>query len=473
MSKFQNNSIATSNVACLFEPDSVAIIGTLNESFFGGYVVVNQLQKFGYTGKIYPINPKCTSILGLMAYPTLDAVPGTIDLAVIMTSYRSFPKIIEDCANKGVKAAIIVSDGFAEKDEKGALLQQEIIDIANRANMRLIGPNTIGLTNTANGLMPNPYALEYDKIHPGAIAIYGQTGLVGPQALPLEDMHYGISKICDVGNKCDVDESDFLEYLKNDPSTEVVAMHIEDVKDGRRFIDKAREVVAIKPVLALKPGREKESAKAMASHTGSMAGDDKIYDAAFKQSGIIRVDSHVELLEYAKMFTCNRTLPTGNRVAIISFTGGFGVMGVDAAINAGLSLAEYTPQTKEKLYNIFPNLVNNPTDLGPAFPVVQDFDGLYTGVLDAAINDDNVDCIAIVTFIGLGMKSLHIFSDILEKTSKPMALWVYSQQLPVKAEFISDLEKIGFPVYSKWEHALGALGAIYKYSTIKTKFNSN
>ena len=465
----QQYSDASTNIAYLFEPESVAVIGSLRESWFGGYVVISHLQNFGFPGKIYPINPKCDTVLGLKAYPTISEVPGTIDLAIIVTSYRSFPKIIEDCVEKRVKSAVIVSDGFAEIDEKGAKLQREIVDIAKRVGLRLIGPNTVGLVNTDNGLMTNPYFLEYNNIYPGSIALYGQTGLIGPQALPLEDMHYGISKICAVGNKCDVNEIDILEYLKNDTSTKVIAMHLEDVRDGRRFIEKAKEVVAKKPVLVLKAGKTKESAKALASHTGSIAGEDRIYDAAMKQAGIIRVDSHVELLEYAKMFANKTSLPSGNRVAIVTYTGGFGVMGVDAAARAGLTLAEYTPETKERLSKIFPPLSKNPTDVGPALPLVENFDAAYLEVLEAVANDKNVDCIAIVTYYSKGYISPKIFTDLREKTTKPMALWVYSQKLSGIYEFAAELDRVGFPVYSQWEHALSALGIIYKYSTIKAR----
>ena len=462
---------ASANVSCLFEPNSVAVIGSMRPSWFGGYVVINHLQRFGYPGKIYPISPSGDSVLGLKVYPTLADVPETIDLAIIMTSYRAFPKIIEECVENNIKAGIIVSDGFAERAEEGVKLQQEIVQIARRSGLRLIGPNTIGLVNSSNGLMTNPYLLEYENIYQGSIAIFGQTGLIGAQALPLEDMHYGISKICDVGNKCDVDESDMLEYFGNDPSTNVIIMHLEDVKDGRRFIQTAKEVVAKKPVLVLKPGRTKESANAMASHTGSLAGEDTIYDAALRQAGIIRVNTHAELLEYAKMFAHNTALPSGNRVAIITFTGGFGVMGVDAAIQAGLTLAEYTPQTKEKLSNLFPSLAKNPTDLGPAMPLMEDFEAAYSQVLDAVVNDDNVDCIAIVTYVGLGLGAPKVFTDVREKCSKPMALWTYSQKLEAIPSFARDLDSAGLPVYSKWEYALGALGAICRYSTIKAQLS--
>ncbi|MDY6857457.1 MAG: CoA-binding protein [Thermodesulfobacteriota bacterium] len=472
MEQTDEYSESSANIACLFEPESVAVIGSLRESWFGGYVVVKHLQKYGFSGKIYPINPKCDTVLGVKAYPTIGEVPGSIDLAIIITSYRAFPRIIEECAEKKVRAGIIVSDGFAEKDEEGAKLQKEIADIAKRVSMRLIGPNTVGLVNTDNGLMTNPYLLEYDNIYPGSIALCGQTGLIGAQALPLEDMHYGISKICAVGNKCDVDEADILEYLKNDINTKVIAMHLEDVKDGRRFIEKAKETVVKKPVLVLKAGRTKESTDALASHTGSLAGEDRLYDAAMKQAGIIRVNNHVELLEFSRMFAGKTSLTSGNRVAIVTYTGGFGVMGVDAAVKSGLTLADYTSETKERLRKIFPSLSKNPTDLGPALPMIDNFEPAYSEVLEVIANDKNVDCIAIVTFIGLGMGFLQIFTDLLKKTSKPMALWVYSQKLAIKSEFVGQLGKAGFPVYSRWEDAFGALGAIYKYSTIKARLSN-
>ena len=469
MPQSDREHLGSNGIKPLFEPQSVAVIGSLRQSWFGGYVVVMQLQKFGFPGKIYPVNPSVEEVLGIKAYPSLESIPGPVDLAIIMTSYRAFPRIIEECVEKGVKAGIIVSDGFAERDEERAKLQQEIVKIARRTGLRLIGPNTIGLHNTANGLMTNPYLLEYEKIYPGSVAIFGQTGLVGPQALPLQDWGYGISKICDVGNKCDVDESDMLEYFGSDPQTKVIAMHLEDVKDGRRFVQTARNVVAQKPVLVLKPGKCKESAKAMASHTGSLAGEDRIYDAALKQAGVIRVDSHVELLEYAKIFSHDTPLPSGNKVAIVTFTGGFGVMGIDAAVAAGLTPAELSSDTMAKLSSIYPTLAKNPVDLGTAMPVADDFEAMYRQVLEIVVNDDNVDCLAIVNYVALGLGAPDVFIDLKKKTSKPIALWTYSQSLAPLPELARTLDQAGIPVYSKWEHALGALGAAYKYSLIREK----
>lgn len=458
------------NVAALFESENVAVIGSIKGSWFGGYVVISQLKKFGYKGDIYPVNPAGGEVLGIKAYKTLADIPEPVDLAIIMTSYKAFPKIIEECSEKGIKACIIISDGFAERAEEGSKLQQKIVKIAKKTGMRLIGPNTIGLVNTANGLMSNPYILEYDKIYKGSIGIFGQTGLVGPQALPLEDTGYGISKICDVGNKCDVDENDILEYFGDDTDTDVIIMHIEDIKNGRLFVETAGKIVAKKPVLVLKPGKTKESAKALASHTGSLAGEDRIYDAAMKQAGVIRVNSHVELMEYAKIFSHNPVLPLKNRVAIVTFTGGFGVMGIDAAVEAGLTLADLSAESRKKLRDLYPALASNPTDLGPAMPVTADFDLLYRQVLDIIANDPNVDCIAIVTYVGMGLGSTDIFTDLRKKTTKPIAIWLYSQKPKEMFDFARELDISGVPVFSKWEHALGALGAMYKYSLIKKKF---
>ena len=470
MKQMQRYQGAEGSVAPIFEPQSVAVIGSLRETWFGGYVVIKNLLDFGFPGKIYPINPVYDTVLDMKAYPSVMEVPEIIDLAVIMTSYRVVPQIIEQCAERKVKAAIIESDGFAERDAEGARLQQEIFRIARRAGLRLLGPNTIGVVNTDIGLVTNPYGIEYRRISPGSIAICGQTGLVGPQAWPLEDMHYKLSKICDFGNKCDVDETDLLDYLGNDPQTKVIAMHLEDIKDGNRFLAKVKEVIPKKPVLILKPGRTKESAEALASHTGSLAGEDRIYDSAFKQAGVIRVNNLRELLELPKVFA-DQPLPTGNRLAIVTFSGGVGVLGVDAAVESGLTMAKLSPETMEKLANIFPILAKNPTDMGPVMPIADNFASVYSEVIEIIANDDNVDCVAIVTFAGLGLSPVEVFSQLKKRISKPITVWLYSQSLTAIAEATRELDDLGFPVYSEWETAVKALGVAFQYSKARAELS--
>jgi len=380
------------------------------------------------------------------------------------------PEIIEHCVEKKVKAAIIVSDGFAERDEQGARLQQEVVRIARSSGLRLLGPNTIGVVNPYVGLITSQYGVLYEKIHTGSIALCAQTGLIGPSTMPFEDMQYGISRICDFGNKCDIDEIDLLEYLGNDPKTKVIAMHLEDIRDGRSFMRKVKEVVSKKPVLILKPGRTEESRKALASHTGSLAGEDRIYDSAFKQAGVIRVSTYKELFDLAKIFAY-QPLPAGNRVAIITMTGGGGVMGVDVAVESGLVPAELSPETIERLAEISPWLASNPLDLGPAAVVVDNFFSHYEEIVETVLKDRNVDCAAIV-FSGVPrVLDYQIFARLETKISKPVAFWIYGPKLSLAEEFARNLENHGFPASPECEPAIKALGAAFKYSGIKSRFS--
>jgi acyl-CoA synthetase (NDP forming) len=344
-------------LSLFFEPQSVAVVGSLREGYFGAYVVVKTLLNAGFEGKIYPVNPSYQEVLGLKAYPSLKEIPDPIDLVLIMINRRSVPDVMRECVKKGIKAVIVVADGFAERDEEGAKLQNEIVEMAREGGIRIIGPNTAGIVNSANGLIPDPYEPGYKKVKPGAVAICAQTGMINPQAFPYADLHYGVSKICDFGNKCDVDECDLLEYLESDPATNVITMYLESIQDGRRFLEISRRVAAKKPVLILKSGRTKEGAKVSASHTGALAVDDQIFSAACKQAGTIRLEKFREFFELPKIFSL-QPLPTGNRLGIVTFTGMVGVLAIDEGAKYGLSMAKLSPEIADRLNSIFPGLEN-------------------------------------------------------------------------------------------------------------------
>ncbi|MDD5093443.1 MAG: CoA-binding protein [Dehalococcoidia bacterium] len=470
MTSSQQEAKSLDNIAALFEPNSVAIIGSTKEGFFGGYTAIRNLQKFGFKGKIYPVNPGGGEVLGLKAYPTVSSIPEPIDAAMIMTSSKAYPQIIEDIIAKGAKAATIVSDGFAERDEEGARLQRRIVEIAKKAGLRIIGPNTVGVANTSNGFMANPYILQFDKVYPGSIALYTQSGMLGSQALAFEDSRLRISKLIDVGNKSDVDESDALEYFGNDPHTDVISMHVESVRDGRRFMQTARSVAARKPVIALKPGREKEAAIALASHTGSLAGEDSTFDAAFKQSGIIRVNTRSELLEYPKIFSHKWHLPAGKRMGLVSYSGGAAVLAIDAAVKAGMTVAEWTPETKAELEQITPGLGHTPIDLGMSIPRWADLEPTYARVLELAVWDRNTDFILML--LALGGPGVDKLTERLivmrKKTNKPIAIWLFGPKLPRLNNYTSILDEAGLPVFSSIENAVGALSALCQYAEIKS-----
>lgn len=468
-------SLKKGSLTPFFSPGEVAIIGSFREGFFGGYVMVKQLLRARFKGKIYPVHPSYQEVLGLKVYSSLQEIPGKIDLVAIMVRAQAVPPIIRECAAKGVKAVIVVADGFAERDAAGAELQREIVKIAQQAGMRIVGPNTAGIVSPATGVVPCPYETGYERIKPGPVAIGAQTGIISPQAVPYADLRYGVSKVCDFGNKCDVDECDFLEELEDDPETKVIAMYLEGIKDGRRFLEVAQRVTRKKPVLILKAGRTEEGARAAASHTGSLAGNDQIFEAVCRQAGVIRIDKFSELFELPKIFAY-QSLPKGNRLGIVSFTGGAGIMGLDEGVSRGLTRAALSPRTAAALEELFPGLGRIPVDLGPAVAMKGDYISIYPQVLEATLADEQVDCLFSIVWsdpLGTANESLLKTYERLKKNhSKPIATWIYGPRLPLVQELTLRLEALGFPVFPELETAVKALGIASQYARLKESMAS-
>jgi len=462
-----------SDLRAFFEPGAIAVIGSLNEWGGLGYTAVRNMLRFNYGGRIYPINPSYKEALGLRAYPEIAAVEDQIDLAIVITPKQTVPGIIDQCARKGVKAAIIVSDGFAETGEAGARLQRQIVEISHRTGLRIIGPNTIGTLNTENSLVTNPYFISYDKVYKGNIAYCSQSGIVGAQGQPLKDQAYPISKMCDLGNKCDVNEVDLLNYLYQDPQTSVIAMHIEDVRDGHKFIETVRRVAARKPVLLLKPGRTERGAKAAASHTGSLTGSERVYDAAFRQAGAIRLDTWREFWEIPRIFV-NQPLPQGNRIAIITFTGGVGVASVDTAEEYGLAIADFSPVTVSRLSRLSPQLARNPVDLGPIIPVTENPLPVLEETIAAVLDDSNVDCVT-ATLYSSSDAETPVYMDILDRVmknvTKPVSIWIYGTELAAMEELSRQVQGRGLPAYFDIELAIKALATAARYSRVKSSLD--
>lgn len=450
-----------------FEPQSVAVIGSLREGYFGGFVAIKTLQNAGFQGKIFPVNPSYREVLGVKVYPSVTQIPEKIDLALIIINRRSVPSVIKECGDKGIRAVVVVADGFSERDEEGGRLQKEIVEIARQTGMRILGPNTAGIANPAHSLIPDPYEMGYKKIKPGGIAICAQTGMINPQAFPYGDLHYGVSKICDYGNKCDVDECDMLEYLENDPATKVISMYLESIQDGRRFLEVSRRVTSKKPVLILKSGRTKEGARVSASHTGSLAIDDQIFSSACKQAGIIQIEKFSELFELPKMFD-SQPLPKGNRLGILTFTGGVGVLALDEGAKYGLSVATLSHETILKLNAIFPDLGKMVVDIGPPMAVIENYMDIYADILKAVIADHNIDCLFNVIWTSHSEdfveNYLRIYGQIKGNNQMPIATWIYGPRLPLVNQLASRMEDLGFPTFSNIETAIKALGIAYQYA---------
>ncbi|HUV52740.1 MAG TPA: CoA-binding protein [Dehalococcoidia bacterium] len=467
------NSQSGGDLRAFFEPSSIAVIGSLREWGGLGYTVIKNIRQFNFTGRVYPINPSSNEAFGLKVYRDVGAVQDPIDLAIVITPTKTVSGIIEQCAQKGVKAAIIVSDGFAETGESGARLQRELVKIGQRTGLRIVGPNTIGTLNTDNGLVTNPYFISYDKILKGNIAYCSQSGIVGAQGQPLKDQAYPISKMCDLGNKCDVNEVDLLNYLSQDPQTRVIVMHIEDIKDGHKFINTVRKVVARKPVLLLKPGRTERGAKASASHTGSLSGSERIYNAAFRQAGAIRLNTWREFWEIPRVFV-NQPLPKGNRIAIITITGGVGVASVDTAEECGLAVADFSPVTVNRLSRLSPQLASNPVDVGPIIPTLDNPWPVLEETIAAVLDDPNVDCVTATLYISSGEEIpvyMDIFDRLMKNITKPVSIWIYGTDLGAMQELLRKLQERGLPAYLDIELAIKSLAVAAYYFKVKSNLD--
>jgi len=462
-----------SDLRSFFEPRSVAVVGSLREGQGEGYRVIQNLLHFGFTGNIYPINPSYSHVLGMRAYPTVNEVKEPIDLAMVITPPPTVAAVIEQCAQKGIKAVIVGTEGFAEAGEAGARLQQQLVDIAHSNGMRLIGPNTIGIVNTSNGLVTNPYLVDYDRIWKGSIAYASQTGFVGAQGQPLENRAYPISKMCDFGNKCDVNEVDLLDYLLDDSETKAIALHMEAVKGGRRFMDTLRKVTAHKPVLIFKVGRTEQGAMASASHTGSLAGSVRVYDTVFKQAGAIQVRTWQEFWEIPKVFAY-QPLPKGNRIAIVTLTGGVGVVAIDAAVEVGLAVAQLSDATVDRLVSFHPNLSRNPVDLGPIMVLTEDPLSILETTIGAVLDDANVDCATIVLAAGIerwASATVTMLDRLRPHISKPITIYIYGTKVSMTEQVARQLEAMRLPTYLELETAVKALGIAVEYAKIKSNLD--
>jgi len=446
------------------------VIGSFRESFFGGYVIVKSLLKAGYKGKIFPVNPAYEDVHGLKVYPSLKEVPHEVDLAMVMINARSVAGIVHECAEKGVRAMIVVSDGFAERDEEGARLQKALIELAGKKDIRIIGPNTAGVVNTSNGFNPCAYEAGYYRIRKGPIAIGSQTGMTNPQAFPYPDLQFGVSKICDFGNKCDVDECDLLEYLAADSDTGVVSLYLESIRDGRRLMKIAKSVTKKKPILIFKSGRTREGARASASHTGSMAVDDKIFDSLCRQTGILRLEEFQDLFEIPKIFA-SQPLPKGGRLGIITFTGGVGVVTIDEGAKYGMGLTTLSAETERSLDAIYQGLGTMPVDIGPMMAAVKNPFDIYPEVVQAVAADSNVDVLFIVLWANptgtIVSSYLKAYERIKDHVRKPIATWVYGPNTEVAAHLRKRIEEMGYPVFRSPEKCVQALGLAVQYSRIR------
>ncbi|HMK56959.1 MAG TPA: acetate--CoA ligase family protein [Dissulfurispiraceae bacterium] len=372
-----------------FNPESIAVIGASSNTRKVGYAVLKNLIGSAYRGRIYPINLQASEILGLKAYPSLSAIGLSVDLAVICVPASSLPDVMRDCGSAKIKAAVVITAGFRETGHDGLLLEQEMTQLAREYGIRILGPNCLGVINTEN----NMNAAFGGETLKGRTAFFSQSGALGVAIMDWAlDHKFGFSKVVSLGNKSDLNETDFLEYFINDPGTDVILGYVEDVIDGKRFMEVARKAAHVKPVIFLKSGGTVAGARAASSHTGALAGSDTAFAAAFKQTGIIRAEGIQDLFDLAMTFSGGK-LPAGDRLLIITNAGGPGILAADAADRLGVALSPMTRNSIEAIATRLPSIASlyNPIDV-----ICDATSERYAAVLDAAIADANVDGILVL-----------------------------------------------------------------------------
>jgi len=385
-----NHSPAKPDLTTFFEPRGIALIGARSSPGFG-YGIPIVLRHHGWADRLYQVNPKGGELHGMKVYTSLAEVPDPVDLAVIIVPAPAVQGVLEEVGIRGIRHAVIESAGFAEIGPAGKELQDAALNVARKHAIRVIGPNCVGVVNTANKF--STVEVIDEAMEPGSTAIIAQSGVFG--AIMLDMLHefwLHISKAATLGNRMDLGECELLDYFRNDPATEVVMMYLEGAADGKALRDSLAKIAPLKPVLVLKSGRTSEGRAATATHTASMSGEDDIYDAVFKQTGAIRAGSLEELVEMARVFS-SQPLPKGNRLAVITTSGSLGVMATDTAVASGLEIPELSSATTERIREDAPGWMNvrNPIDVGPSrqFPVA----------LAAALDDPGIDMVLAITVL--------------------------------------------------------------------------
>jgi acetyltransferase len=464
----------TNHLDAIFAPESVAIIGASTAPGKVGHDIFANILKGGYTGTLYPINPKAKSVLSVRAFPTIGDVPDKVDLAMIVLPPQETLKAVAASVENGVKGIVVVSAGFREVGEEGLDIENRIVAICREAGIRLIGPNCLGVINPMPAIRLNA---SFSSRMPatGNISFISQSGALCTAVLDFAaDRDFGFSKFISIGNKADVDELDLLRYFHDDPDTAVIMLYLEELRRGAEFIETVKEITSGSrptPVLIIKSGRTRAGAQAAASHTGALAGTEAIYEAIFKQSGVIRADTVDELFDFANVFAykqgsalgkLRRKLPTGNRVAIITNAGGPGILATDMTVSSELRLAQFKKETIEELAQHLPQTANihNPVDvIGDA---TQD---RYENALRTVINDPGVDgALVILTPQSMtnALGTAEAIVHVARRTRKPI-LCCFMGIIDVSPG-VKFLQEHGYPVYKFPENTAKAFSALYKYS---------
>jgi acetyl coenzyme A synthetase (ADP forming)-like protein len=447
-----------------FYPKSIAVIGASSKVGTLGYELLGNLMKFGYNGKLFPVNPKADAIHSIKAYKSLIEIKDDVDLAVIMLAKHLVIPAIDECKRKKIKSVIVITAGFKEVGDEGITMEKELIAKVKKYGMRLLGPNCMGIINTKKDVMMNGTFVKGNPVA-GGIGFVSQSGALGAAVLKIiEKYDIGFSQFISIGNKADVSENDLIDYWKDNEDVNVITAYLESFSDSREFLNVCKSVTKHKPVIAIKAAKTSAGMKAASSHTGALASADTVAETLFEQSGVIRVNNVEDMFNLAKAFD-RAKLPSGKRVAILTNAGGPAILTVDEADRCGLEVINLTDKTKKKLREILvPEAsVNNPVDLLPSANAE-----VYKKATELILADDNVDAAVLILGPPLMFDTIEItkyMCEAVNKSGKCAIVVVMSQD-----EIISDAAKQmpdHPPIFNSAEKAAWAIGEMLKYKKWK------
>jgi len=450
-----------------FNPRSIAIVGASQDLITISGQPLQHLQSHGYRGKLYPVNPKYTEILGVTCYPSLDALPETPDLVLVLINASRVADLLRQCGRRGVPYAIVFSSGYSEVGGEGVEMQRELAAIANDYGIVIIGPNCQGMINVADRVYAGFGSVFFTDYDAGSISMVSQSGGFGFSVMNLASKEGGLNfrQIVTTGNEIGVSTLDFIDYFVDDPQTDIIVGYIEGLKDAHRLLEVGTHALRKKkPVLAWKVGNTEQGQKAAASHTANLGGAIALYQAAFRQTGIIQVDDIQDVVDYCRAFRCGK-LPSGNRVAIITISGGAGILMTDECVGRGMQVPQLAPATTEKLRTFIPSFgsLNNPIDVTAA--IFNDLTLIHR-TLTAILDDPNVDAIAMINASLQGELAAKIATEIAaisRETTKPIFL-AWSARDILAREAYATLDAVKIPHYKSPVRCGRALAALSWYA---------
>src|SRR5687767_1538045 len=455
-----------------FIPRSIAIIGASQDFITISGQPLKHLQSHGYQGRLYPVNPRYQEVAGVKCYPALAEVPETPDLVLILVNASRVADMLRQCGAKGVPYVIIFSSGFSEVGASGASLQQELIDIAREYDIGVVGPNCQGMINIAETVFAGFGSIFNSHYDPGPVSMVSQSGGFGFSVMNLSSKDGGLPfrQMVTTGNEIGISTLDFMEYFIRDPQTTLIGAYLEGAKDAHRLPEIGRKALAAgKPILMWKVGNTEQGQKAAASHTANLGGAMALYQAAFRENGIIQVEDIQDLVDYGRAFRGGR-LPRGNRLAIITISGGAGILMTDECIGRGMRMAELAPATLAKLKEFVPSFgsLNNPVDVTAG--IFNDLT-LINRTLQAIIDDPGVDCVAMINASLQGEIAEKIAGEIVSvanRTEKPIYLCWSARDVMAPAAYAL-LEAARLPHYKSPVRCGKALAAVSWYAEAKRR----